>query len=290
MATKTGGACFFTNNKGNILIEGHNSDFGIITEIHSHRAEIFGLFSALIFLEEYCRYFFIKFESTIQYLCDNLEVVNKVKAIQSEKYLSDKAYKTTDHDAVLVLKDLISRNMTINHAKSHAEKRKKKEHFTLPEVLNSKADNIITEKAKNPINTHILNTPIAVYINNKYNPNNYNSAIKMRSGKTEAKQFMMNKYRWSTKTINNIAWKYHATIINSQSHSTQRMMRKFVHRWLSFGSHNRGEALLCSFYKVLEDETMPRDHFLQCSVSTIHKRSGYNQLRHYLTTFKLQKN
>jgi len=116
--TKSGGAWIFTNNKGNILIEGHNPDFGIITEIPSHRAEIFGLLSALIFLEEYCRYYFIEPESTIQYHYDNLEVVNKVKAIQSEKYLFDKAYKTTDHDAVLVLKKLIPRNMTINHVKS----------------------------------------------------------------------------------------------------------------------------------------------------------------------------
>ena len=36
--------------------------------------------------------------------------------------------------------------MTINHVKSHADKRKKKEQFTLPEALNSKVDDIITEK------------------------------------------------------------------------------------------------------------------------------------------------
>ena len=137
---------FFTNNKGNILIEGHNPNFGNITELYYHRAEIFGLFSALIFLEEHCRYYFIQFESTIQYHCDNLEVVNKVKYIQSEKYQFDKAYKRIDHDAVIVLKDLIPRNMTINHVKSHAEKRKKKGQFILPEALNSKIDIIITEK------------------------------------------------------------------------------------------------------------------------------------------------
>ena len=71
---------------------------------------------------------------------------------------------------MLELKDLIPRNMTINHVKSHAEQRKKKEHFTPPETLNSKVDTIILEKFKKPINTHIINTPIAVYINNKYHP------------------------------------------------------------------------------------------------------------------------
>ena len=54
--------------------------------------------------------------------------------------------------------------MTINHVKSHAEKIKKKEQFTLPETLKSKADEIITANAKQPINPYILDTPIAVYI------------------------------------------------------------------------------------------------------------------------------
>ena len=108
-----------------------------------------------------------------------------------------------------------------------------------------------------------------------------------------AKQFMMNKYRWSTSIINNIVWKDHATIINSQSHSTQRTMRKFVHRWLSSGSHNRGEALLCSFCKILEGNTMSHDHFLQCSSSTINKQKGLqsteNLLNHIHTPKQLIK-
>ena len=43
-ATTSGGAWIFTNSKGTILIEGHNPDFGIIKEIHSHRAKTFGLY------------------------------------------------------------------------------------------------------------------------------------------------------------------------------------------------------------------------------------------------------
>ena len=51
-------------------------------------------------------------------------------------------------------------------------------------------------------------------------------------------------------------------------------MRGFVHRWLSSGSHNRDEALLCPFCKILEDETMAHGHFFQYSASTIHKKEG----------------
>ena len=80
-ATKSGGAWVFTNSKGTILIEGHNPDFGTIKEIHSHRAEVFGLLAALLFLDEYCRYYFIQCYYQIHYYCNNLEVVNKIKAI-----------------------------------------------------------------------------------------------------------------------------------------------------------------------------------------------------------------
>ena len=83
---------------------------------------------------------------------------------------------------------------------------------------------------------------------------------------------MMSKYRWSSSTINNITWKHQTTIINSQYHSTQRTMRKFVHRWISSGSHNRGEALICPFCKILERETTSHDNILRCPSSTIQKQ------------------
>ena len=79
--TKSGVVWVFINDKNDILVESHNPDFGIITEIHSHRSKIIDLLAALIFLEEYCRYYFVKIESNNQYHCDNLEIINKVKAI-----------------------------------------------------------------------------------------------------------------------------------------------------------------------------------------------------------------
>ena len=67
--------------------------------------------------------------------------------------------------------------MMINHVKSHVEKRKRKEQSTFPETLNSRVDSIISENAKRLINTHLLNIPIAIYVDNNYHPNNYSSAI-----------------------------------------------------------------------------------------------------------------
>ena len=92
---------------------------------------------------------------------------------------------------MLELKELIPRTMIITHVKSHAEKRKKTEQFTLPEMLYLRVDSIISEQSKTPINTHIFNTPIAVYVDNIYHQNNYSLAIKIRSGEPIAKEFMI---------------------------------------------------------------------------------------------------
>ena len=50
-------------------------------------------------------------------------------------------------------------------------------------MLNSKTDAIISEKSKKPINTLVLNTPIVVYVDNIYHPNNYSLAIKLEMEK-----------------------------------------------------------------------------------------------------------
>ena len=78
---------------------------------------------------------------------------------------------------MLELKELTPRAMMINHVKIHAEKRKRKEQSTFPETLNSRVDSIISEKAKKLINTHLLNIPIAIYVDNNYRPNNYSLAM-----------------------------------------------------------------------------------------------------------------
>ena len=56
---------------------------------------------------------------------------------------------------------------------SHQDAIKGKANLTFPEKLNDLADNIAGTYAKSPINNHIPMTPLAVYINKQYIPNNY---------------------------------------------------------------------------------------------------------------------
>ena len=97
----SGGAWIIADIMGKILISGTNPDFRHISQIQSHRAEIYGVLSVFIFIQEYSKYFMIPFPSKVAYYCDNLEVVHKIKTLTNNPNSFNEQYKNTDHDADL---------------------------------------------------------------------------------------------------------------------------------------------------------------------------------------------
>ena len=68
----------FTDSQGDVIVKGHNPDFGNIKGIYSHRSKMFGLLSVFVFVNEYCNYFILLFALDVQYVGDNLGVINKL--------------------------------------------------------------------------------------------------------------------------------------------------------------------------------------------------------------------
>ena len=241
----SGGAWLIANMKGESFIEGTNPDFGHISQIHSHRAEIYGVLSVFIFIKAYSNYFMLPFLSAIEYHGDNLEIVHKINILATDPNYFDELHKTTDHDAVLQLKLCLPKEIIAFHVKSHQDMRKKEEHLTLPERLNIKVDRLIGNKARAPLNKHILQTALAIYINGKYIPNNYINSIRAACGEKDAKAFLMRKYQWNTSTIEDIEWELQAKYIKKQTYSRKKTLMKFIHRWLASGNKNFGQKLMC---------------------------------------------
>ena len=52
------------------------------------------------------------------------------------------------------------------------------------------------DNAKTPINKHIINTSIAIYVKEKYIPNHYVNVVRSACGETDAKAFLMSKHWW----------------------------------------------------------------------------------------------
>ena len=190
----SGWAWIIANMKGNTFVTGTNPDFGHISQIHSHRAEIYSVLSVLTFIKEYSNYFMIPFLSEIAYYCDNLEVVHKINTLANGPNSFNELHKKTDYDAVLQLKLCLPPNIIVFHVKGHQDTRIKWDHLTIPERLNIQADKLIGNKARAPINQHILQTSLAIYVTGNCIPNNYVHSIWAACGKKDAKDFLMKKY------------------------------------------------------------------------------------------------
>ena len=115
--TVSGGAWIIADMLGHILISGTNPDFGHIDQIHSHRAEIYGVLSVFIFIQKHSKYYILSFQSKVAYYCDNLEVINKINTLVNNPNSFNKQYITTDHDAVLQLKECLPTNIMACHEK-----------------------------------------------------------------------------------------------------------------------------------------------------------------------------
>ena len=124
--SKSGGAWIIADSSGSISVSGSNPDFGPINLMNSHRSEIYAVLSDLLFLHEYCRYFILPLSSPVKYYCDNLEVVNKMKQLITDDKYYDEYIQTADHEAVHLLKKYLPNQLSINHVRSHQDKRKKK--------------------------------------------------------------------------------------------------------------------------------------------------------------------
>ena len=76
---KSRGAWLIADLSGNRSISGSNPDFGPIISMNSYQSEIYGVLSTHLFLHNYFRYSMTPLTSHVNYFCDNLEVVNKLK-------------------------------------------------------------------------------------------------------------------------------------------------------------------------------------------------------------------
>ena len=123
---------------------------------------------------------------------------------------------------------------------------------------------------------------MAIYVKGKYIPNNYVHAIRSACGKTDAKEFLMRKYRWNKLTIIDIEWELHAQYIKKQLYSKKKTILTFIHRWLASGNKNFGQKLMCPNCKQQEHKDMDHDHFLTCSSSGIRKQHRLNLFKNLL--------
>ena len=94
----------------------------------------------------------------------------------------------------------------------------------------------VTEKyAQPPINNHIPFTPLTIYFDNSYLPNNYIFHLRRLCFQKDAIKYIKNKYNWSDHASADIDWESHVKNIIKPSNHSYQVKLKFVHHLLSSG-------------------------------------------------------
>ena len=73
-----------------------------------------------------------------------------------------------EHEAYLVLLNIIPKHFNIIHTKGHQDYFKKSEDLIIPEQIHITADLIATSKAKPPVNISLPTDPFSIYVNCTY--------------------------------------------------------------------------------------------------------------------------
>ena len=159
-------------NGGN-LAHGANPDLGSMENMHSHRSEAYIVLSAFIFIVVYFKYFSLQFNIHCTMYCDNKEIVKKIQKLSTTTNHFQSYYKMSEYEAIIAVQHYLPLRINVIHLYSHQYNVIGKDKLIFPERLNNLAESIADNTARSPINNHIPLTPLAVYFNHNYTPNNY---------------------------------------------------------------------------------------------------------------------
>ena len=182
--------------------------------MHSHHPEAYAVLAVFVFLSKYSNCLSLQLKNKCNLYCDNKEIVQKVQKINKTKNYFKPSYKMFEHEAILAIHHYLAQKITIVHLYSNQDKIKDKANLTSPRKLNDIVDSFSDKYARSLINNHIPFTPLEVYFNNTYLPNNYQYYLHRLYFQQDANEYVKSKCNWSVHTSTNIDWESHIKIIN----------------------------------------------------------------------------
>ena len=193
-------------------------------------------------------------------------------------------HKNTEAEALTIILQLLPKNFSIEHVKSHQDDKVAYNELDTKAQLNIDADSIATATASIPINTHAISLPFAMYINNQYTHHRPDHSIRIASHQHEAHTFLKNKYRWSSKVFHSINWDSHGSCLLTLNDSLKRFSLRFIHHRLPTGKMLFTYPNSCPYCKSPFTPSSPHDHFLTCSNSSLDKETRLNSIQKTLST------
>ena len=286
------GFAWIVAHDANHLWRGQGLAPGPVEDMHSGRAEAFGILAALIFLQHYMScYPPVPDTTTLTCYCDNLGVITNVNSYRDDVISRPNETTNDDRDLIIAISELADRcqpmELQFMYVKGHQDTKADRP-LTIPEIHNVTCDKLAKDYVKS---TTYLSTSLAtpefeaaqphLQIAGKNICRQVIAALREQTASPEYDQYLCDKFNWTKEEVNQIHWETLKYAIRNTPHNDQRRIILFINGKLplraSKAHPHPGSQLCPSCQRVAEDNA----HFLECD--NVHRRRLFEKLHHDIT-------
>ena len=149
---------------------------------------------------------------------------------------------------------------------------KPKDHDTTLETKLTEFLSISERHAYNAITMcHEFQNPITplhqaiIYINNKEINSNIVLELNNANHTPNLREYLQQKYKWDSKTIQLIDWEVHNYAIKDFRSTQRKTLLQFIHKWLPTNSHPASTKPFTTLCTVCNISNETNDHFIECT-------------------------
>jgi len=282
------------SQQATILWRGQGLAPGPADDMHSGRAEAYGILAALLFLRHYIMcYDPLPLDTTINCFCDNIGVITTIISMQDDSLPRPNDTTNDDRDLYMAITATISdcRPLVLhfNHVKGHQDEKANRP-LTIEEILNIECDRLAKQYANDSStksttldNPEIEEIQPHLRIAGKTICRRYLPALREAAAIPEYRKYLCKKLKWMPSDAANVNWTALKYALNSFPRNDQCRLVLFINDKLPLRAskaHPHPGSQLCPSCKREKETTR---HFMECSHAD--RRREFTALKQQMTQF-----
>jgi len=280
-----------------LLWRGQGLAPGPIEDMHSGRAEAFGILAALTFLQHYISCYNAVLEgTTLTCFCDNLGVITNITTFRNDEITCPNDATNDDRDLILAINDIVDKchplEIQFMFVKGHQDTKADRP-LTLEETYNVECDKLAKAYVHSTASLSTsLDTPEIdaaqphLCIAGKIICRRFLPALREQEARPAYHAYLCQKYNWTMDEASQVNWEALNLAICSTHPNDQRRIVLFINGKLllrTSKAHPHPGSQLCP---SCQRESEDKGHFLECN--NIHRRRLFENFHRNLTALAVK--
>ena len=272
-----------------ILATGFGTAFGLT--ISSFRSEAYGILAALRFIYNIQLYHHLPLPyRSILWYCDSESLLKRIHNNRQDTHNPNR-YKLADNDleiAIVLTIPMVAVSFQQQHVRSHQYDNLPIQQLPLPHRLNRIADKLADQAhtLQPSNNNHVPLITLAgcqLQLKQGTITRSYTRLLQQAFMDSSTRQHICNRLNINRQTMDTIAWKEFARAFSSLSQGSQRIIRRWIFRYLPtqrrLARYKQSKSSLCPMCNTTEETDL---HFLTCGGSNAWQTILLSPLEHLL--------